>query len=96
MKIYDEFTSKIKSAAATNSLKRFTERLCAKMQIRSISDMSLAKILTEDREDVLIALREETQYVVLIMREVIEKKQAERAEIEAEMHIAMKNIEEVN
>lgn len=82
MKIYDEYTSKIKSASSMNSLKRFVERLCAKMGIRSISDTALTAILTEEREDVLSALREETQYVVLLMREVVEKKQVERADIE--------------
>lgn len=75
MKIYDEYTSKIKSSACALSLAVFVERLCAKMGIRSIDDTSIAPIVAENSEAVLDALRNETQFVVLLMRERIEAKQ---------------------
>lgn len=83
MKIYDEFTSHIKSAACTETLRKFTERLCTKIGIRSIADtLSVREILEENDETVLDALREETQYVVLMMRTIIEEKKSLREETE--------------
>lgn len=78
MKIYDEFTSKIKSAASTNSIAKFTERLCAKLGIRSISgDIGVRSLLEKNDPEVLALLRDETQFVVLLMREIIEAKKEE-------------------
>jgi len=75
MKIYDEFTSKIKSAASTNSLAKFVERLCAKLGIRSIgSDAGVRELLAHNDHAILSLFRDETQFIVLLMREVIEAK----------------------
>lgn len=79
MKIYDEFTGKVKSSASTNSLAKFVERLCAKMGIRSITgDQATRNLLTQNDQDVITILREETQFVILLMREIIEGKKEER------------------
>lgn len=73
--IYEEFTSKIKSSSGQVNLAKFVERLCAKMGIRNVGDTAIVKIIAENDEKVLDALRSETIYVVAMMREVIEEKQ---------------------
>lgn len=89
MRIYDEYTSKIRSASHTNSLKKFTEKLCAKMGVVGIGGKAedrrkVLGIIKANDLEVLEILREETQLVVLMMREVIEDRKA-RGENEFEL-----------
>jgi predicted membrane chloride channel (bestrophin family) len=84
MKIYDEYVSKIKSASCTDTLRHFAERLCVKMGVRSLGNsQKIQEILEANNVEVLEALRDDTQYAVLLMREIVEQKKEERKEIEA-------------
>lgn len=81
MKIYDEYTSKVKSSAMTNTLAKFVDRLCSKMGIRSVSeDITVRSMLAANDPEILSLLREETQFIVLLMREIVESKKEERKE----------------
>lgn len=81
MKIYDEYLSKIRSAACTDTLRHFAERLCGRMGVRSIAvSQGATEILARNNPEILEVLRDETQYVILLMREIIEQKKTERAE----------------
>ena len=79
MRIYDEFTSKVRSASHTNSLSTFTEKLSAKMGIISIGGKkedraNITKIIKGNDDAILNLLRNETQLIILMMRELIETK----------------------
>jgi len=79
MGIYDEYTSKIKSASSNNSLSLFAERLSSKMGIRSIRySKKILDIIEENNPEVLRLLREETQLIVLLMRDKIETMKEEK------------------
>jgi len=79
MRIYDEFSSKILSASHTSDMKKFLESLCRKWGIRSLPDPYIIEILNkyEDR-DMLKSLREETIYLVLLMRSMIEEHKSQK------------------
>ena len=79
MKIYDEFSSKILSSAHTSDMRRFLENLCRKWGIRSLPDPYILEILNkyEDRK-MLKSLREETTYLVLLMRSMIEERKIQK------------------
>lgn len=70
--IWDEFGSKIKaSAMSTNSYERFVDKLCKKMDVRSLRYSSINKISQESdefKEGVLKVIREETLQLVLQVR----------------------------
>lgn len=79
MKIYDEFSSKVKSSASCESLSKFLDRICNKMEVRSIpEDPSIRNLIRSNDQEVLSVLREETQFCVLLMREIIEGNKEER------------------
>jgi len=78
MKIYDEYTSKIRSAANTSDLRRFTDKLAAKMSIRALNySQEMMEIVKENDPEMLKILRDETQYIVMLMRAIIEEKKAQ-------------------
>mgnify|MGYP000858013089 FL=1 len=72
MGIWDEYTSKIKAAAmTTNSYNKFVEKLCRKMDVRSLKFKNISEISQQDekfKKAVLKAFREETQVIVLKLR----------------------------
>lgn len=78
MKIYEEYTSKIKSASHTDTLSHFAQKLCAKMGViafggRKEDRPRLLRILQENDVEVLDLLRNDTQLVVCKMRERIDE-----------------------
>lgn len=87
--IWDEFTAKVKSAAmTTNKYETFVEKLCRKMDVRSLKFAMIKEIseLSEDiKKQILKCFREETQIVILKLRlqNQIRKEQMQR-EKEAE------------
>lgn len=70
--IYDELNGKIRSAALTSDLVRFTENLSRSFGVRDLADTQLLELVTllgpEDHRAVLDALRKETSFVVLKVR----------------------------
>jgi hypothetical protein len=76
--IYDELNSKIRSAALTSDLVRFTENLGRSFGIRDLADTTLLELVTllgpDDHRAVLDALRNETSFVVLEVRLKSEEK----------------------
>lgn len=82
MGIWDEFASKVKAAAlTTNSYEKFIEKLCRKMEVRSLKFREINVISQESEElkkAVLKMFREETQLLVLKLRlnKQIRKEQA--------------------
>ena len=69
-RIYDEFCSKIRSSALTGNMRAFIESLCSKMGVRSLSDTQILNLLKDgDEYDMLRILRDETQYLILLLRE---------------------------
>lgn len=69
MGIYDEFASKIQSAAMTSDLSLFVERLARKMGVRSFKGTTVDSILKRtDATLTLDVLRNETSLVVVLMR----------------------------
>lgn len=72
MGIWDEFTSKVQSAATTtNSYEKFIEKLCRKMDIRSLRYRDISEIAGQNeafKKAVLKAMRDETQTIVLKLR----------------------------
>lgn len=81
MNIYKEFASKVKSAAASQSLSVFFERLLQKMGIGGISQFqndTIASILKANNPEVLQAFREETQFLVILLRQQNEEKNDKR------------------
>lgn len=72
MGIWDEFSSKVKAAAlTTNSYEKFVEKLCRKMEVRSLKFNSINGISQESEEfkkAIMKNLREETQLIVLKLR----------------------------
>ena len=68
-RIYDEFCSKIKSSALTGNMRTFIESLCVKMGVRSLSDTKILNLLkNKDEYNMLHLLRDETQYLILLLR----------------------------
>jgi hypothetical protein len=81
MRIYDELTSKIKSAALTSSLSSMAARLQEKWGVRCVKDDSILDIIDgDDSGKVLNVLREETQIIVLMLRVAIEKEREKKSE----------------
>lgn len=69
MGIYDEFASKIQSAAMTSDLRLFVERLARKMGLRSFKTTAVdAILLRSDGAATLDVLRNETSLIVVMMR----------------------------
>lgn len=72
MGIWDEFTSKIKSSAmTTNNYEKFVEKLCRKMEVRSLKFALINEISLQDestKQDILKLFREQTQIIVLKLR----------------------------
>ena len=70
--IWDEFASKVKAAAmTTNSYETFVEKLCKKMDVRSLKFKNIDEISNQDEEikkNILKILRSETQIIVLKLR----------------------------
>ena len=72
MGIWDEFTSKVKaSATTTNQYDKFVEKLCRKMDVRSLRYKNISEI-TEQTDEfknaVLKAFRDKTQVIILKLR----------------------------
>ena len=70
--IWDEFASKVKAAAmTTNKYETFVEKLCKKMDIRSLKFNNIREISnesTEIKEAILNVFRNETQIIILKLR----------------------------
>jgi hypothetical protein len=75
MKIYNEFTSKVLAATSVRTKEEFINKLCEKFGIRSLSNPDIVKKLNKfDNDEFLDLLREETQYLILIMRAIKQDK----------------------
>ena len=70
--IWDEFGAKVKaSAMSTNSYEKFVEKLCKKMDIRSLKYKSIKDIgeqPEEVKQAILKLIREETLQIILRVR----------------------------
>ena len=88
--IWDEFASKVKAAAmTTNSYETFVEKLCKKMDVRSLKFKNIDEISNQDEEikkNILKILRSETQIIVLKLRlnKEIRRERAKRIQEERE------------
>jgi hypothetical protein len=95
MGIWDEFSSKVKaSAMTTNSYEKFVEKLCRKMEVRSLKFRTINEITNESEEfkkAILKAFREETQVIVLKLRlnNQIRKEQEQQEKIRKEKEKAL-------
>jgi len=75
MGIYDELTSKIKSAATSNGIPAMLCRLQGKFGVRSLKNTNaLAIAYGDDGPEILEVLRNEAPLIVLMLREAQEKK----------------------
>lgn len=96
MGIYDEYTSKVKSASCNSSLSLFSERLSNKMGIRCMKySQKILDIIQENSQEVLRLLREETQLIILLMRERIEKQKEEAKNIKVIPEFEGENANEI-
>lgn len=84
--IWDEFSNKVKATAmTTNSYETFVEKLCRKMDVRSLRFKNINEI-SEQSNDFKVAIlnmfRKETQIVILKLRlnNQIRKEQAKQQE----------------
>lgn len=72
MGIWDEFSNKVKAASmTTNSYEAFVEKLCKKMDVRSLKFKNIDEISSQDQEfkkAIIKILRSETQIIVLKLR----------------------------
>lgn len=70
--IWDEFTSKVKATAmTTNDYERFIDKLCKKMDVRSLRHsqiQEISKMKEKDKVEILKILRNNTHSVVLELR----------------------------
>ena len=95
--IWDEFASKVKAAAmTTNSYETFVEKLCKKMDVRSLKFKNIDEISNQDKEikkNILKILRRETQIIVLKLRlnKEIRKERAKRIQEEKEKNNELEN-----
>lgn len=95
MGIWDEFLSKVKaSAMTTNSYEKFVEKLCRKMEVRSLKFRTINEITNESEEfkkAILKTFREETQVIVLKLRlnNQIRKEQEQQEKIRKEKEKAL-------
>lgn len=84
--IWEEFSSKVKaSAMTTNKYEVFVEKLCKKMDVRSLKSKNIKDISEESievKEAVVKILRKETQIIILKMR--LNNQEKKGAEIEDE------------
>lgn len=84
LSIWDEFTAKVKSTAmTTTSYETFVEKLCRKMDVRSLRFAMISEIseLSEDiKKQILKCFRSETQIIILKLRlqNQIRKEQMQR------------------
>lgn len=76
MRIYDEFTNKIRSAAHAGRISKFYDRLCRSMdssppEIWGGQALKAIRDIEENKHDldILELIISETQYIVLLMRE---------------------------
>lgn len=82
--IWDEFTAKVKSTAmTTTSYETFVEKLCRKIDVRSLRFAMISEIseLSEDvKKQILKCYRSETQIIILKLRlqNQIRKEQMQR------------------
>lgn len=95
--IWDEFASKVKAAAmTTNSYETFVEKLCKKMDVRSLKFKNIDEISNQDEEikkNILKILRSETQIIVLKLRlnKEIRRERAKRIQEERERNNELEN-----
>ena len=95
--IWDEFARKVKAAAmTTNSYETFVEKLCKKMDVRSLKFKNIDEISNQDKEikkNILKILRRETQIIVLKLRlnKEIRKERAKRIQEEKEKNNELEN-----
>lgn len=94
--IWDEFASKVKAAAmTTNSYEKFVEKLCRKMDVRSLrySHINTFASQSEEFKQAMLKLfREETLQLVLEMRLNNELRKEMKQKVDAKE----KEIEELN
>ena len=95
--IWDEFASKVKAAAmTTNSYETFVEKLCKKMDVRSLKFKNIDEISNQDEEikkNILKILRSETQIIVLKLRlnKEIRKERAKRIQEREKINNELEN-----
>lgn len=83
MGIYDEFLAKVKSSANTPSLSKFVEALCRKMGVVAMKfDATITNYVKANDPEILTALRDETQLIIMLMREHIQEKKQGGGDIE--------------
>lgn len=96
MNIWDEVAAKVKAAAmSTTSFERFVEKLCRKLDVRSLRYREISDIQKESEEfkrGVLKLLREETLSVMLEVR-INNQVRKELAQIEKERQEKQKNLD---
>lgn len=81
LKIYDEFSSKMLAATKVRTKFQFLNELCRLFNIRSLSDTYISDILQRFSDDELLNLvREEQQFLILLLREKRQKAQKCREE----------------
>jgi hypothetical protein len=79
MGIWEEFGSKIQSAAMTSDAHRFVEALARKMDVRSLNSDTVPFVLsTCDHDALLDLIRNETTLLVLMLRLRQEEKRESR------------------
>lgn len=95
MGIWDEFSNKVKAAAmTTNSYEKFVEKLCRKMDVRSLRFKDIEEISQQDEKfkaAILKNFREETQIIVLKLRlnNQVRKEQREQEKARKEKERAL-------
>lgn len=80
--IWDEFTNKVRaSAMSTNEYPKFVEKLCRKLDVRSLRTRGIATINNQSEEfksEVLELIREEPTQLILELRLQIDANKKER------------------
>ncbi|MEG2985474.1 MAG: hypothetical protein RR835_12290 [Peptostreptococcaceae bacterium] len=101
--IWDEFSSKVKaSSMTTNSYEKFVEKLCRKMDVRSLRFVMISDISTQGEDvkrEILKLLREQTQIIVLKLRlnnQIRKEQQAKEKETKLKQDKTEAKINSVN
>ncbi len=81
MKIWDEFTSKVLAATGVRTRYQFLNELCHSFNIRSLSSDTVSDLIQHFHDDELLTvIRDELQFLVLLLRKKREDDKAAKAE----------------
>lgn len=98
--IWDEFASKIKAAAmTTNKYETFVEKLCKKLEIRSLKDKVVSEISAlsdEEKMQILKIVRTETTLLVLEIRLNIENRRQLSEQVRLKKEEAAEQVKALN